>query len=61
MNLRRSAGCSSSTSGVSDYERTVRAAFLCDARERDLAPLEILTNTVRLQMPGTIATIRLLT
>jgi hypothetical protein len=46
---------------VSVRDRTLRAAFLCDARERDLAPLETQANTVRLKMPGTIATIRLLT
>ena len=35
-------------------------AFLCDARERDLAPLKVKDGAVQLLMPGTIATIRLL-
>jgi len=42
-------------------DRTVKAAFLCDARERDLAPLEVRDGSVRLAMPGTIASVRLLT
>lgn len=46
---------------ISVLDRTVKAAFLCDARERDLGPLQIRANTVRLNMPGTIATVRLLT
>jgi hypothetical protein len=40
-------------------DRQLKAAFLCDARERDLQPLEIRGQTVRLRMPGTIATVRL--
>lgn len=36
------------------------AAVLCDARERDLAPLEVSAGAVRLTMTGTIATVRLL-
>lgn len=35
-------------------------AYLCDARERDLGPLEVRDGAVRVAMPGTIATIRLL-
>ena len=35
-------------------------AFLCDARERDLAPLEVVDGTIRVEMHGTIATLRLL-
>ncbi|MEA2087123.1 MAG: hypothetical protein U9O91_03395 [Candidatus Caldatribacteriota bacterium] len=35
-------------------------AFLCDARERDLETLEMQDGTVRVAMPGTVATIRLL-
>ena len=42
-------------------DRIVKAAFLCDARERDLEPLEIRAGTVRLTMPGTIGTVRMLT
>jgi len=39
--------------------RDLKAAFLCDARERDLKPLEVNGQTARLTMPGTIATVRL--
>ena len=46
---------------VSIPDRTVKAAFLCDARERDLEPLEVRAGTAHLTMPGTIATVRLLT
>ena len=38
----------------------VKTAFLCDARERDLEVLELENSRVRITMPGTIATIRLL-
>ncbi|HEY77011.1 MAG TPA: hypothetical protein G4O00_12715 [Thermoflexia bacterium] len=38
---------------------TVTAAWLSDARERDIEPLEVHDGTVRVTMPGTIATIRL--
>ena len=38
----------------------VTNAFLCDARERDLEPLDVIDGAVRVTMPGTIATIRLL-
>ena len=41
-------------------DRTVKMAFLCDARERDLKPLEVSGGIVHLTMPGSIATIRLL-
>jgi len=37
-----------------------KAAFLCDARERDLEPLQVKQQSVRLTMPGTIATVRVL-
>jgi hypothetical protein len=37
----------------------VKAAFLCDARERDLEPLQIGGQNVRLTMPGAIASVRL--
>jgi hypothetical protein len=40
--------------------RPLKAAFLCDARERDLEPLQIGGQSVRLTMPGAIASIRLL-
>jgi alpha-mannosidase len=38
----------------------VTGAFLCDARERDLNPLEVQDGKVKVTMPGTVATIRLL-
>jgi alpha-mannosidase len=38
----------------------VTGAFLCDARERDLAPLDVQAGTVQVVMTGTVATIRLL-
>ena len=38
----------------------VAGAALCDARERDLAPLEVQDGAVRVAMRGTIATLRLL-
>ncbi len=41
--------------------RPLKAAFLCDARERDLEPLPITGQSVRLTMPGAIASVRLLT
>ena len=37
----------------------ITAARLCDARERDIGPLEVHDGAVRVTMPGTIATIRL--
>ncbi len=43
---------------VTIRDRHLKAAFLCDARERDLKPLEVQGQTVRLTMPGTIATVR---
>jgi len=44
---------------VTVRDRHLKAAFLCDARERDLKPLEVQGKTARLEMPGTIATVRL--
>ena len=41
--------------------RVVRRAFLCDARERDIEPLEVQDGAVRLKAPGNICTVRLLT
>lgn len=38
--------------------RPLKAAFLCDARERDLGPLPVSGRTVRLAMPGALASIR---
>jgi len=37
----------------------IARATLCDARERDLAPLEVTDGAVRVPMAGTIATVRL--
>ena len=42
-------------------DHIVKRAFLCDARERDLERLDVRAGVVYLTMPGTIATIRLLT
>ncbi len=44
---------------VTIRDRHLKAAFLCDARERDIKPLEVQGQTARLTMPGTIATVRL--
>jgi hypothetical protein len=41
-------------------DRTVKAALLCDARERDLQPLAVRAGAAHLSMPGTIGTVRLL-
>jgi len=38
---------------------TISKAFLCDARERDLGPLEVRDGAVRVAIPGTSTTIRL--
>lgn len=46
---------------VTMRDQIVKTAFLCDARERDLKPLEICDGSVHLTMPGTIGTVRLLT
>ena len=46
---------------VTICDRIVKAAFLCDARERDLEPLEVRDGTAHLTMPGAIGTLRLLT
>jgi hypothetical protein len=46
---------------VTFRDRVVKTAFLCDARERDLEPLQVRNGTVHLTMPGTIGTVRLLT
>ena len=40
--------------------RAVRQAWLCDARERDIEPLEVRDGAVCLTMPGNLATVRLL-
>ena len=45
---------------VTFRDREVKGAFLCDARERDISPLEVHNGCARLTMPGTIATLRLL-
>jgi len=38
----------------------INKAFLCDARERDLEPLEVQNGKIRLEMKGNISTLRLL-
>jgi hypothetical protein len=45
---------------LSIRDRAVEAAFLCDARERDLRPLPVRDGAVHLTMPGNIGTVRLL-
>jgi hypothetical protein len=40
--------------------RSVEAAFLCDARERNLESLPVCDGAVQLTMPGALATVRLL-
>jgi hypothetical protein len=45
---------------ITFHQFTISKAFLCDARERNLGQLEVRDGTVRVAMPGTIATIRLL-
>jgi alpha-mannosidase len=47
------------TVDVTTPNHTLKAAFLCDARERDLQPLQISEQSARLNMPGAFATIRL--
>ncbi|MFC1919423.1 hypothetical protein ACFLWX_01355 [Chloroflexota bacterium] len=43
------------------HKRTVLQAFLCDARERDIKPLQVQAGSVHFTMPGNLATLRLLT
>lgn len=38
----------------------IKKAFLCDARERDIEPLEIINGTVQFKMLGTVSTIRII-
>jgi len=45
---------------VTFHHLALAEAFLCDARERDLEPLQVQDGAVRVTMPGTVATIRLL-
>jgi hypothetical protein len=45
---------------VTIQNHPLKSAFLCDARERDIEPLEVQGQTVRLKMPGALATLRLL-
>jgi len=48
-----------STVLISAQHFRVTKAFLCDARERDLSPLEMQDSTFRVMMSGTVTTIRL--
>ncbi len=41
--------------------REISSAYLCDAQERDIHPLGLTGGTVELRMPGTFATLRLVT
>jgi len=56
-----------SLSGVGDTihlslkTETIRSAFLCDARERDLLELPVAGGEVECTLPGTITSLRLLT
>jgi alpha-mannosidase len=45
---------------VSIPGQEIQAAYLCDARERDLEPLEVRDGRAYLNLPGTISTIRLI-
>ena len=45
---------------ITPLEKRVETAWLCDARERRLAPLEIQDGVILLSMPGAIATIWIL-
>lgn len=48
------------TVSVALHDRTLASAFLCDARERDLEPVEVREGRACLTMPGSLATVRLL-
>ena len=45
---------------VSTHRFKVTRAFLCDARERDLHPIDVEDGTVLVRLTGTVTTIRLL-
>ncbi len=45
---------------VTVRDRAIKAAFLCDARERDLDALTVQSGSACLKMPGNLATVRLL-
>jgi hypothetical protein len=49
-----------STILVRAHHFKVTKAFLCDARERDLSPLEVKDGAIRVKMQGTVTTIRLI-
>jgi hypothetical protein len=46
---------------VSIPGQEIKEAYLCDSRERDIEPLEVRDGKVHLTLPGTIATLRLIT
>ncbi|MEJ2208204.1 MAG: hypothetical protein P8129_04110 [Anaerolineae bacterium] len=46
---------------VSIPGQEIKEAYLCDARERDIEPLEVRDGSVHLTLPGTISTLRLIT
>jgi alpha-mannosidase len=41
--------------------REISSAWLCDSQERDIQPLDLAGGAVELRMPGTFATLRLIT
>jgi hypothetical protein len=41
-------------------DREIQEAYLCDARERDIRPLEVHDGIAHVTLPGTLATIRLI-
>jgi hypothetical protein len=45
---------------ITAHHLEVKGALLCDAREHDLEPLEVRNGSVRVAMPGTVASIRFL-
>lgn len=45
---------------LSSGHRKIEAATLCDARERDIRPLEVRGGTVSLTLAGTLTTVRLI-
>ena len=45
---------------LSSVDREIREAHLCDARERDIRPLDVRDGTVHLTLGGTITSVRLI-
>lgn len=57
---QRNAGRESAFGFVRCPGRPASAAWLCDARERDLERLDVRQGVVRLPMPGSLASLRLI-